>query len=80
MIENRRISRLRTLKGGSIVFGLTSVIDCVIRNMSETGAQLSVESPIGIPDCFALLIKPGRIKRDCRVTWRKANRIGVRFV
>jgi len=52
----------------------------VIRNMSETGAQLIVESPIGIPDDFTLLIKPELIKRACRVAWRKADRIGVRFI
>jgi hypothetical protein len=71
---------LRTLKGGSILFGLAPAIDCIIRNMSETGAQLAVESPVGIPDEFTLLIKPQLKKRNCRVAWRKADRIGVRFV
>jgi len=80
MTENRRAPRLRTLKGGSIIFGVAPAVNCVIRNMSETGAQLIVESPIGIPDDFTLLIKPELIKRACRVAWRKADRIGVRFV
>jgi hypothetical protein len=80
MNENRRAARLRTLKGGSILFGVAPAIDCIIRNMSETGAQLAVESPVGIPDEFTLLIRPERKKRNCRVVWRKADRIGVRFV
>jgi hypothetical protein len=50
MENNRDSPRLRTLKGGSILFGVAPAIDCVIRNMSETGAMLAVESPIGIPD------------------------------
>ena len=68
------------MKGGSILFGLAPAIDCVIRNMSETGAGLEVESPIGIPDDFTLLIKSDIVKRKCHVAWRKAKRTGVCFV
>jgi len=80
MKVERHSPRLRTLKGGSIIFGLAAGIDCVIRNMSHTGACLEVESPVGIPDDFTLLIKPEIIKRKCRVAWRSPNRIGVHFV
>jgi hypothetical protein len=77
--EHRTSPRLRTLKGGSILFGTAAAIDCTIRNMSETGAALEIESPVGIPDDFTLLIKPELIKRNCHVVWRSAKRIGVRF-
>ena len=79
MAKQRRSQRLRTLKGGSILFGTGAAIDCVIRNISETGAALEIATPVGIPDNFTLLIKPGRIKRSCRVVWRSADRIGVQF-
>jgi hypothetical protein len=79
MIENRASPRVRTLKGGSIIFGVASTVDCVVRNLSETGACLEVASPIGIPDDFMLQIKPEATKRDCHVAWRSANRIGVYF-
>lgn len=80
MSENRRSARLRTYKGGSIIFGVAAAIDCIIRNMSETGAALEVESAVGIPDEFTLLIKPEFVKRNCRVAWRLAKRIGVQFI
>jgi len=80
MSQQRRAQRLRTFKGGAIIFGPAAGIDCVIRNLSETGASLDVESPVGIPDDFTLLMKPKIIKRNCRVAWRSAKRIGVRFV
>ena len=80
MNEHRRSQRLRTLKGGAILFGTAAAIACTIRNMSETGAALEVESPVGIPDDFELLIKPERMKRNCHVAWRSAKRIGVRFL
>jgi len=58
MIEKRASPRVRTLKRGSIVFGVASTVDCVVRNLSETGACLEVASPIGIPDDFTLQIRP----------------------
>lgn len=79
MSDMRHSPRLRTFKGGSIIFGVAAAIDCVIRNMSETGAALEVESPVGIPDEFTLLTKPEFVKRNCRVAWRSAMRIGVQF-
>ena len=77
--EARRAPRLRTLKGGSIIFGWAALIDCTVRNISETGAALDIESPAGIPDEFILVIKPEIAKRSCRVAWRAAKRIGVQF-
>ena len=78
MSEQRRKPRLRTLKGGSILFGTAAAVDCIIRNMSDAGACLEVP-PAGIPDNFTLLIKPEMRKRACEITWRSASRIGVRF-
>lgn len=80
MTDHRRAQRLRTFKGGSIMFGVAAAIDCMVRNMSATGAAVEVESPVGIPDEFVLLIKPECITRKCRVAWRSAKRLGVQFV
>ena len=78
MEEHRASPRLRTLKGGLILFGTAPAFDCVIRNMSNTGALLVV-NPIGIPDEITLVIKPEMVKRICQVVWRSADKIGVRF-
>jgi hypothetical protein len=79
-MEKRRIPRLRTFKGGSIMFGIAVAIDCTIKNMSAAGAALEVESQVGIPSEFVLLVKPERVKRNCRAIWRSAQRIGVQFI
>lgn len=79
MNDHRTSPRLRTLKGGLIIFGTAPAIDCVIRNMSKTGALLAV-NPVGIPDEFSLVIKPEMKKRACQVIWRSADKIGVRFI
>jgi hypothetical protein len=76
--NNRAAPRQRVLKAGSIEFS-GSTIDCVVRNISETGAALEVASPVGIPAEFNLLISGNIAKRPCRVVWVKDKRIGVAF-
>ncbi len=76
--NNRAAPRQRTLKAGTIEFS-GSTIDCVVRNISETGAALEVASPVGIPAEFNLLISGNVAKRPCRVVWVKDKRIGVAF-
>lgn len=71
---------MRALKGGKIFFnGGRSTIDCQIRNISETGAKLSVESTIDVPDRFDIKFDQGGEVRSCQVAWRSLTDIGVRF-
>jgi len=75
--EARR--RRRALKRARINFkGRSATIDCTVLNLSDRGARLKVESPIGIPDPFDLVLDNASV-RGCRVTWRKATQIGVEF-
>jgi hypothetical protein len=77
--ERQNDVRQRVLKGAQIVFkGRQALIDCVVLNLSDGGACLKVESPIGIPDTFDLMLDHASV-RNCRVAWRKATQIGVRF-
>ena len=82
MDEHRNAPRHRVLKSATIEFG-GGGIDCVVRNMSDTGAALEVTSPLGIPERFSLVItqeRQERLVKPCRVMWRKEKRIGVRFL
>ena len=79
MNEDRIAPRKRVLKGGTIEF-FGGGIDCTVRNLSESGAALSVESPVGIPGEFNLVVAADQVNRACRVVWRKENRIGIRFI
>lgn len=78
MAEKRSITRLRVLKAGRIAFG-GAAIDCTVRNLTASGALLEVESPLGIPHHFVLLIPSENISRSCRLIWASERRIGVRF-
>jgi len=77
--DKRAAQRRSTLKGGKIVFNAgRSTIDCTVRNLSSTGAKLNVNSVVGIPETFDLILD-GHSKQPCRVKWRRLKEIGVEF-
>jgi hypothetical protein len=80
MDERRSTKRQRVLKAGSIQIDGGGAIDCTVRNLSQFGAALDVQSPVGIPDEFILTIPRDELRFACRVAWRKAGRIGIRFI
>jgi hypothetical protein len=79
MNEHRKQQRQRVLKAGMIALDGGAAVDCIVRNISEAGASLEIESPVGIPNNFTLVIKADKFTRPCHIAWRKARRIGIRF-
>ena len=75
----RQATRQRVLKEAKIIIKQKVVLDCAARDISPTGARLTIASPIGVPDTFDLAIR-GEQVRHCRVVWRKPDQIGVVFV
>jgi hypothetical protein len=55
--------------------------ECVLGNMSETGAKLVLKAPAEFPKEFVLLLtKDGRVARKCRVAWTADKEVGLVFV
>ena len=80
MDDNRAKLRQRVLKSGKIIYNNGAiVVDCTIRNISDTGAQLQIPLTVPIPDRFDFCETMGSRRRPGTVVWRKADRIGVRF-
>lgn len=79
MLERRDTQRHRTFKGGSISFDRYAGIECVVRNLSEHGACLELDSPGSVPADFSLIIRPENVRRACHLVWRAEHRLGVRF-
>jgi PilZ domain len=80
-MENRRLHpRKRTFKSGTIAFNRAAGISGIVKNISDGGAMLEVESVLGIPDDVTLVIEADHFKRECRVAWRQPTRIGVQFL
>jgi hypothetical protein len=76
--DHRSAPRRRVLKMAKIEFGGIE-IDCLVRNLSATGAAIEVTSPLQCPIAFVLAIPSDGSVRHCHVVWRKGKRIGVRF-
>jgi hypothetical protein len=66
MADRRNAPRGKTYKVARIAFGGNrAVIGCLVRNLSEAGACLAVESQIDIPDRFNLVFDSGQSSRTC---------------
>ncbi|WP_407180250.1 PilZ domain-containing protein [Bradyrhizobium sp. STM 3562] len=78
-IEKRTHARHRVLKGGRLAFDGGGGIDCMVRNISPTGARLDVARPMGLPEQFTLLIEADQFKRRCHSVWSHDRQIGVAF-
>jgi hypothetical protein len=77
-MEQRRVAqRLRMLKSGKIFLGSWGV-PCTIRNLSETGACLQVQTTYGIPSKFELALADGQ-RRSCKIVWLDGTKLGVQF-
>ncbi len=80
MQERRKVARNRSLLQGKILINdRRSVIDCVVRNLSENGACIRVASLAGIPPAFELQIGDESVTHKCVAIWHSENRIGVEF-
>jgi hypothetical protein len=79
MSELRRAERESTYKAARIGTGPRATLHCGVRNLSATGACLRVDDPQDVPDSFNLVFDSGEPSRVCRVMWRSARQIGVRF-
>jgi hypothetical protein len=78
--EKRTSARHRIFKGAQISFrGLHAAIDCVVRDTSDGGARLAVESSVGVPDRFDL-VRENLPTKKCQVVWRHATQIGAKFI
>ena len=76
--ERRRAGRNRALLAGKLANeDATTTLDCVIRNISDTGAMIETTTPHLIPNQLHLVqIKEG-VAWDVEVIWRRGNRIGL---
>ena len=77
-MQTRGATRFNVLGAGTIEFD-GDEIDCVVRDLSTTGAALEVSSPTGIPAKFTLVIPGDALHLPSAVVWRSQYRIGVHF-
>lgn len=53
---------------------------CMVLDVSPGGGRVRLLPGAFVPDNFTLLLTPcGKVRRACRVVWRRENQIGVEF-
>jgi hypothetical protein len=79
MEDKRNGPRHRVMKPGTIGFNGLG-IECLVCNVSQSGAAIEIRGTIYVPEAFNLTIDSERINnKNCRVVWRKYQRLGVIF-
>ena len=79
MSESRNYPRMRVLKGAKIVLGTSSVLDCVVRDITNGGARVKIPNAVDLPEAIAITFDGGRTCRPCRVAWRTLDETGLEF-
>jgi hypothetical protein len=78
--ERRHHSRARILGPAKInLAGPDLLMHCLVIDWSQGGARIQLEDPSLCPDSFVLIGADDWFE-PCCVAWRKADKIGVRFL
>jgi hypothetical protein len=80
MLERRRSTRLRVARKVKLVIGKTSIIDCVIGNLTSVGARVIISNMIYLPERLEMTFDEGHTIRPCRIVWRTQNQRELSFV
>jgi hypothetical protein len=81
MAERRGSERLKAFLKGTLYFhhGRSSV-DCLIRDLSATGARLLVPDTVRIPKTFEVHVRNKPEPLLASMKWRRDDEIGISFV
>lgn len=76
--DRRRAERWKVLYNARLWSGFF-VADCMVFDLSGTGAKLRLDDDGYCPQAFKLKFRDTP-ERDCRMVWREPKYIGVEFV
>ena len=58
----------------------TPLVECILRDISATGAKLELREDMSLPKSFMLaLTRDGIVRRPCETVWQLSIVAGVRF-
>lgn len=78
MTENRREPRKRTFLKGRIVFNSgKSSMDCLVRDISTSGARIVLDETMVLPERFSLEIPQKDTVFRAKLQWRHEDGVGV---
>jgi hypothetical protein len=76
--EKRTEHRRKMLKGGTVFFNKGySSLECVVRDITSTGARIQMGETFGMPSKVMLRIAGEDLRFEATVRWRNSRNIGV---
>ena len=76
-----RTNRQRTILRGKIVFGLAArSLDCVIRDLSDTGAKVRLAGAETLPKIVWLVDASRGLAFEAEVIWTRERDLGLKFI
>jgi hypothetical protein len=80
MIERRKVPRTQIAKGAKIASTEEAgVYPCTVIDLTNLGAGIRMFEPALLPTHLELSFDDFRSTRNCRIIWRRNDRIGVVF-
>ena len=80
MDKRRQEHRRRALKQAKVVLSDWTVLDCLLRDLTDEGARLEFAAPVDLPQAFRLQFVSDNSRRPAELMWQRGQSAGVRFV
>ena len=79
--DRRTSDRIRSFLRAQIIFNnRMSTIDCIIKNISSTGARVALDDTLAVPTEFDIYIPQRGRSHHARLIWRDKDAIGIDFI
>jgi hypothetical protein len=79
--KNRETRKSLQQPGWITLEGGFAARQCVVRDMSATGARITIDDPNMLPAKLRLAFaRDARTGRNCEVVWRRGKSFGIKFV
>jgi hypothetical protein len=79
--DKRDSDRVRAFLRAQIIFNnRMSTIDCIIKNISPTGARVALGDSFAVPSEFEIYIPQRNSSHHAKLVWRDKDSIGIDFV
>jgi len=78
--ERRQSFREPTFKAGEIILEDDTALDCVVRNVSDSGCLVKLENANALPEEIRIRIDLGKPPRRAQIIWRSTSLAGAMFM
>ena len=78
-VHNERKAPRIAVLGLAVITGPTLKANCVVRDISSTGAKLGISGKVKLPAAFDLWLIKTKSKRRAVLRWRRGDFAGVEF-